>query len=77
MLLKKKICHLHVIKTELIKSLQMPRSSLLNVHYKINKNIISYIPTHNPKNREVFHFGITKQNLDILYSDSDLKKISK
>ena len=58
-LLKRKY-PLQVIKTGFIigfiKALQIPRSSLLNVHDKINKNIIPYISTHNPKNREVFEF---------------------
>jgi len=62
-----------VIKTGLKKALEIPRHQLLCVKKKSHEQILPFISTHNPKNKNVF--GIVKQNLQICNNDTKMKNI--
>ena len=72
-ILIKRQYHKEVIKTGLKKALEIPRYQLLWAKEKSHEQIVPFISTHNPKNKDVF--GIVKQNLQICNNDAKMKNI--
>ena len=64
---------LQIVKTGIIKAMQIPRSALLNVKQSIDDKVTPFVSTHNPKHKELF--GILKSNMVILNNDITMKKI--
>jgi len=64
---------IQIIKTGIVKALQIPRSNLLNGKEYTEENLIPFISTHNPKNRELF--GVLKSNFEMLQTDVTMKGI--
>ena len=62
-----------VINAGIQKAMSIPRYKLLEVKSKEKEDILPFISTHNPKNKEVF--GIIKNNMDVLTSDETMSKI--
>jgi len=62
-----------VIKTGLKKALEIPRHQLLCVKEKAQEQILPFISTHDPKNKDIF--GKVKQNLQICNNDTKKKNI--
>lgn len=57
------------------KAVKLPRTELLKVHPKENKDIIPYISTFNPNNPEMF--GIFKNNINFLHLDKTMNQALK
>ena len=64
-----------IIKNGIKKAMLIPRNSLLTPKIIEKQNIVPYISTNNPKNKEVF--GILKNNLEILKQDSKMNSVLK
>ena len=62
-----------VINAGIKRAISIPRAKLLDVNNKETEEVLPFISTHNPKNKEVF--GIIKNNMDILNSDATMSKI--
>ena len=62
-----------IINADIQKAMSIPRDKLLEVKSKETEDILPFISTHNPKNKEVF--GIIKHNMDVLTSDGTMSKI--
>ena len=64
-----------IIKNCIKKAMLIPRNSLLTPKIIEKPNIIPYISSNNPKNKEVF--GNLKNNLEILKQDSKINSVLK
>ena len=60
-----------IVKTGIIKALQIRRSTLLNVKNNTEDKVTPFVSTYNPKHRELFE----KSNMVILNNDITMTKI--